>query len=166
MFSSATTPDIKDVEEDSKDLKPKVVTQHLAGTIVYHDEKQDLYLSHCVQRVYISSYYGEFELYDGSGRMLCKSTKGRLHLLKKDLKDDAIQVWHDARSLCPESTQIRQEFQVKDPGLDCNNVPLFIRLVDAPPYTSERGAIIHIPVFYNVTNVWDPVAKKLRYVSK
>ena len=167
MFSSTpqpknnntTTPDSKE------DQTPKVVTQHLTTSIAYHNEKQELCLSHCVQRMYISPYYGEFKLYDGSERLLCTSEGGKLNLLKKDLKERDAQVWHDARSLCNESSEIRQEYRVVDPGLDCNNVPLLIRLVDAPPFSADRGAIIHLPVFYNVTNVWDPQAKKLKYAS-
>lgn len=153
-------------EEISLPVTPRkkiVVDQNLTTPILYHNEIQPLNLKHCVQHIHINDFYGDFELYDTAKRLWAKSEKSQLWLLKHNMFTETACVIYDMRSLCHEYKTLVGTYGVKDPGLDCSNLPLFIRLVDAPDFSAERTRIPHISVFFKVTNVWDQVTQTLLF---
>lgn len=153
-------------EEISPPTPPRkkiVVEQDLTTPILYHNEIQPLHLRHCVQYLNINTFYGDFELYDSSKRLWAKSEKSQLWLLKHNMFTEISCVIYDMRSLCTEYKTLSREYGVQDPGLDCSDLPLFIRLVDAPEFSAQRSRIPHISVFYKVTNVWDQVSQTLLF---
>lgn len=130
-----------------------VVIQHLSHTLLYMAGKQELPLRHCVQKVFISSFYGEFNIYDASGRLLGKSKDSKLSFMKDDLQTEVAKVLFDAMSCQSEYSTLRTKYSVKDPGMCFGFGNILIEFEDAPPVDNVR-TFDHIPVFYNITNVY------------
>jgi len=130
-----------------------VVIQHLSNTLLYMAGKQELPLRHCIQKVFISSFYGEFSIYDPSGRLLGKSKDSKLSFMKDDLQTEVAKVLFDAMSIQNEYTTLKTKYNVKDPGMCFGFGNILIEFEDAPPVDNVR-AFDHIPVFYNITNVY------------
>lgn len=137
-----------------------VITQHLYDTATYIKGKQPLQLCHCVQKVFISPFYGEFSIYDKSDRLIGKSKNGELSFLKPDLNTECAKVWHDAFSFQGESDVLLTKYKVKDPGMYFAFGDVFFDFEDAPESDTSR-TYWHIPVFFNVTNLWDTTKKQI-----
>ena len=58
-----------------------VVIQHLYYTLPFVAGRQELCLRHCVQKVFISSFYGDFTIYDAQNRVLGKSKDSKLSFM-------------------------------------------------------------------------------------
>jgi len=139
-----------------------VVTQHLYDTLVYIKGKQSFGLYHCVQKVFISPFYGEFNIYDKSHRFLGKSKNSELSFLKPDLSTECAKVWHDAFSFQGESATLMSKHKVQDPGLYFAFGDVFFEFEDAPD-SNTKQTYWHIPVFFNVTNLWDINQKQILF---
>ena len=139
-----------------------VVTQHLYDTLVYIKGKQPFGLYHCVQKVFISPFYGEFNIYDKSHRFLGKSKNSELSFLKPDLSTECAKVWHDAFSFQGESATLMSKHKVQDPGLYFAFGDVFFEFEDAPD-SNTKQTYWHIPVFFNVTNLWDINQKQILF---
>ena len=139
-----------------------VVTQHLTYTVPFYDERQDLELHHCVQKMFVSSFYGNFKVYDKADRLIGTSENSKLSFLQKDLQTEAARVWYDAMCLAPEYKKLTQDYKVKEPALCFNFGTVSVEFIDAPAMEADR-VTFHIPVFFNVTNVWDNEKKRLKF---
>ena len=130
-----------------------VVVQHLYYELPYIAGKQELCLRHCVSKVFISSFYGEFSIYDKSGRLLGKSKESKIHFLKPELQTEACKVWYDSGSIVGEYETLKNQYKVKDPGMFFNFGNVLIEFENAPEPRTDK-VYSHMPVFFNVTNIW------------
>ena len=115
-----------------------------------------------MQKVFISPFYGEFNIYDKSHRFLGKSKNSELSFLKPDLSTECAKVWHDAFSFQGESATLMSKHKVQDPGLYFAFGDVFFEFEDAPD-SNTKQTYWHIPVFFNVTNLWDINQKQILF---
>jgi hypothetical protein len=139
-----------------------VVIQHLHYSLPFVAGRQELCLRHCVQKVFISSFYGEFTIYDAQNRVLGKSKDSKLSFMKNDLKTDIVGVWYDAMALQNEFSTLQHSYKVLDPGLFFNFGNVLIEFEKAPEANNNR-VYPHIPIFFNVTNVWNATKSELLF---
>lgn len=146
----------------TKSEQHSVVTETVCTKIYFNDDIQEIKFLGCVQKIYISTFYGNFELYDGSNRLLGTSTKGKIAFTKKDLQTEAAQVWYDAVSITSKPyKELNEIYLVNDPGLAFNNTSkIYIKFLDS---IKQPMKYFTIPVFYTVTNVWNDKDKCLLY---
>jgi hypothetical protein len=140
----------------------KVVTQTVCTRVNFNDDVQEIRFIGCVQKIYVSIYYGEFELYDSSNRLLGKSTKSKLSCIKINLQTEASRVWYDAVCItCKQYKDLKDKYNVSDPGLSFNNTSkIYIKFLQS---LHQPMKYYTIPVFYTVTNVWNDQDKILLY---
>jgi hypothetical protein len=138
-----------------------VVIEHLHCTVPFLAGKQDLMLRHCVHKVFVSPFYGEFTIYDQTGRTLGRSKDSKLSFVKEDLQTECAQVWYDAMATLQgqEHQVLRTKYHVLDPGLFFHFGTVSIEFDQAPAVDSNK-VYRHIPVFFNITNVWNPQKKE------
>ena len=115
-----------------------------------------------MQKVFVSAFYGEFSLYDVAGRLMAKSSSSKCSFLKADLQTECAQIWYDATKIQHEHEILRQNYKVIDPGLYFNFGNVFIEFHDAPDWDNQR-VYAHIPIFFNITNVWQPTKKEVLF---
>jgi len=159
------SPQINPSKQSTKFDLFTTFTQHLYDSVPFLKGQQPLHLVHCVQKVFVSSCYGEFSIYDKSGRLLGKSQKHELSFLKKDLTTECARVWYDAYSIQGEGDVLRTTHRVPDPGLFFGFGDVSIEFEDAPEIDCNY-VFLHIPIFFNVTNVWDSSKKMVVYYNK
>ena len=82
--------------------------------------------------------------------------------MKKDLTTECARVWHDAYSLQGEGSILTSTYHVSDPGLYFGFGDVFIEFDDAPDVNTQQ-VYWHIPVFFNVSNVWDTCKKVILF---
>ena len=153
---------------------PHVVTQYLYETLPYIRGRQPLRLYHCVQKVFLAPFYGEFSIYDKSGRLLGRSLPRasaestgpsqpqEVSFLKRELQTECAQVWYDAYVLQGEGAVLTQQYHVEDPGLFFGFGDVYIEFEQAPAADTSQ-VYPHIPLFFHTTNVWDPLKKTLLF---
>jgi len=152
--------------DDHYDALPteSVVVEHQTCKVMYHNEKQIIPLSKCVQKIFLSPFYGEFKLYDKADRLLGESKNSQLSFLEKDLQTEVAQVWYHATSLCREFKLLKEKYHVADPGL-CFTQMDEVYLQFCHGKSMEQNQVIrHIPVFFNVTNIWESGTKECLYM--
>jgi hypothetical protein len=160
--SSTTLNTSSSSSSSSSNNSFEVVVQHLHCDLPFVSGKQELCLRHCVSKVFISSFYGDFSIYDQSGRLLGKSKESKLSLFKTDLQTEACKVWYDSSSLVGEHDVLRNQYKVKDPGMYFNFGNVFIEFENAPEPRTDK-VYPHIPIFYNITNVWFNQEKRVLF---
>lgn len=159
------SPQINPSKQPTKLDSFTTFTQHLYDSVPFLKGQQPLHLVHCVQKVFVSSCYGEFSIYDKSGRLLGKSQKHELSFFEKDLTTECARVWYDAYSIQGEGDVLRTTYRVPDPGLFFGFGDVSIEFEDAPEIDCN-SVFLHIPIFFNVTNVWDSSKKMVVYYNK
>jgi hypothetical protein len=152
--STLTSPKLQPSETPNS-----VVIQHLSCTVPFMAGKHPINLKHCVQKIFTSSFYGPFTIYDPSGRILGKSKDSKISFFKEDLQTECARVWYDAFCLHPEYDALKCTYNVKDPGLCFGFGEVNIEFEEAPPIEKDMK-YLHIPVFFNITNVWLPRQKE------
>lgn len=140
----------------------KVVTEMVCVYLNFIDVLQKLELCGCIQKIYIAPYYGEFEIYDKSGRLLGISKGSKLSLLRKDLQTDVAKVWYDAATITSKGYDTLVNVHgVVDPGLCVNDMSLItIKFLNS---LKDPQRYFQVPVFYNATNLWSDTSKLLFY---
>lgn len=141
---------------------PYPVIQHKHCDVLFHKDRQQINLNRCVQKVFLSPFYGEFSIFDKQGRLLGKSKESKLSFLQDDLQTECAKVTYDVMKLQNEYKTLRNTFKVQDPGLYFNFAEVFIEFHNAYDLDNKR-TFHYIPVFYNVTNVWKPSDKELMF---
>ena len=144
-----------------------VVIQHKFTQVMYEKSPQPLYLSRCVQKVFISGFYGQFTIYDQSGRELGTSKNGTLYFAKSKLQTEAASVWYEALAGYSDEYKDLIKRNVMNVGLNFSLLSdITILFHDAPDGNEEPNRTFnHIPVYYSVHNVWNSETKKLLYVK-
>ena len=140
----------------------KVVTQTVCTKVGFNDDVQEIRFIGCVQKIYVSVYYGEFELYDSSDRLLGTSSKSKFLCTKSNLQTEASRVWYDAVCItCKQYKDLKDKYNVSDPGISFNNTcKIYIKFLHS---LRKPMKYYTIPVFYTVTNVWNDQSKLLLY---
>lgn len=149
-----------------KKMTEIVVSQHCCTETMFEKSKQKVYLSHCIQKIKISKFYGPYCIYDGWNRLIAKSDKDNsVHLTKDHLQTDTARVWYD--SIASHSVEYKTLISkgVKDPGICFSHIPeVYIVFDNAPDAKEEpKRVFYHIPIFYVVLNIWDPDKKVLKF---
>jgi len=144
----------------SKKKQYKAVTQYLTAEVSYNREEQEYNLGGCTQKIFIESFWGQFELFDEAKRSLGKSEKGSISFLKKDLQTEAAKVWYDATTHSSAKYKLLQDdYNIEDPGLDFAHMPkVYLKFLEAP----ESDMWVHTHIFANIYNIWSP-SKKCMY---
>jgi hypothetical protein len=154
-------------EKPTEPIDPEsVVSQHKFIEIMYENTPQELYLSRCVQKVFISKFYGSFTIFDQSGRELGKSKNGTLCFNESKLQTEAAKVWYEAISDYSDEYKELKKRGVKDIGLcfTCMN-DVTIQFHDAPVGEDDPSRVFyHIPVYYTVHNIWNSETKMLTHL--
>lgn len=129
------------------------VLEHRCFKIPYHNEKQEIPLVRCVQKLFISTFLGEFKIFDNKGKLLGESVGSKISFKEKDLQTEPAEVWYHATSLSDEFKNIQEKYD-NDPGLCFSNTDkIFLQFLNGK--SLEQDAIImHVPVFFNVSNIW------------
>jgi len=73
-----------------------IVLEHRVTETMFEKKLQPLTLSRCVQKVFISKFYGEFSIYDQSNRLLGESKDSMILFNKSALQTDVSKVWYEA----------------------------------------------------------------------
>lgn len=126
-------------------------------------EPQEILSEHCVRRIKIDDFYGEFQLLGSNGTILGQSKNGVLSLLKKDIQNETTRLVHNL--MCENSENYRclsSHYGVGDPGMDFKFIkPTKIQFLDAPK-SAER--IPHIKVQLKVSCICD--LKNFTFITK
>ena len=140
-------------QQHQQQQQQEVVIQHLHHDLPFISGKQELSLRHCVTKIFISKFYGEFSIYDESGRLLGTSKDSKLMLYKDNLTTEVSKIWYDVGCLENEYITLKTKYQVKDPGIFFKNGKILFEFDSAPKPATDK-TFYHVPVFYNITNVW------------
>ena len=144
------------------ELEP--VIQYCVTDILYEKKRQKIKLYGCVTKMFTSSFYGEYSIYDKENRLLGISKNGIISWLREDLQTEEAKVWYDCIAGISEMYKTLQE-NVDDAGMGFTHIQdIYIEFDDAPSFDDEPNRRFdHIHIIYICNNIWNRNKKSVIY---